>query len=96
MEGYFESTCIGLLVAKKIIAQQKGPAWNPPPRTSAFGSLLEAITDETKIKHFQPTNINMSLFPRPEENFTDKVERKKAQIKKAQESLETWAQTVNI
>jgi methylenetetrahydrofolate--tRNA-(uracil-5-)-methyltransferase len=96
VEGYFESTCIGLLVAKKIIAQQKGQAWNPPPRTSAFGSLLEAITDETKIKHFQPTNINMSLFPRPEENFTDKVERKKDQIKKAQESLEIWAQTFSI
>jgi len=95
VEGYFESTCIGLFVAKNLIANIKKQFWIHPPRESAFGSLLEAITDETKIKHFQPTNINMSLFPRPEESFTDKVERKKAQIKKAQVSLETWAQTIS-
>ncbi len=94
VEGYFESTCIGLLVAQRLIAHLKNRLWNPPPRESAFGSLLNAITDETKIKHFQPTNINMGLFPRPDETFTDKVEKKKAQIQKAQSSLETWAHTI--
>jgi methylenetetrahydrofolate--tRNA-(uracil-5-)-methyltransferase len=92
VEGYFESTCIGLLVANKLVSHFKNQTWTPPPRESALGSLLEAITDETKIKHFQPTNINMSLFPRLTESFSDKAERKKAQIKRAQSSFEEWAQ----
>jgi methylenetetrahydrofolate--tRNA-(uracil-5-)-methyltransferase len=91
VEGYFESTCIGLLVARNLIAKINERPFNPPPRSSAFGSLLNAITDETKIKHFQPTNINMSLFPSLTEKYSDKSERKMAQIKKAQEALATWA-----
>lgn len=91
VEGYFESTCIGLLVAKTLTAKIKKTGWELPPRDSAFGSLLNAITDETKIKHFQPTNINMSLFPALEEKFSDKSLRKAAQIKKAQDALTSWA-----
>lgn len=96
VEGYFESTCIGLLVAQQLIHTLKNKIWTPPPRESAFGSLLEAITDETKIKHFQPTNINMSLFPKLTESFSDKTERKRAQIKKAQESLELWKKDLEL
>lgn len=95
VEGYFESTCIGLIVARRIIAQSRGIAWEPPPRLSAFGSLLEAITDESKIGHFQPTNINMGLFPRLDEQVRDKAVRKETQIKKAQEAFSTWALAFN-
>lgn len=91
VEGYFESTCIGLMVAKNIISKCKDRPLVLPPRESALGSLLNAITDKTKIKHFQPTNINMALFPMPTEVYSDKSERKKAQIKKAQESFDSWA-----
>lgn len=57
VEGYFESTCIGLMAA---LAIEKGDNFIPPPQQSAFGALLNAIT-ENKEK-FQPTNINFSLF----------------------------------
>ena len=36
---------------------------SPPPRESALGSLLEAITDPSRAEHFQPTNINFALLP---------------------------------
>lgn len=90
VEGYFESTCIGLLVAKNLHSKIKNLPLEHPPRSSAFGSLLNAITDETKIKHFQPTNINMSLFPPLDEKIHDKAIRKATQIKKAQSDFLGW------
>lgn len=96
VEGYFESTCIGILVARFIDASLKGIAVSLPPRASAFGSLLEAITDPTRAKNFQPTNINFSLLPKvedteiPPENKRDKTYRKTVQIKRAQESFLGW------
>lgn len=95
VEGYFESTSIGLLVAKILISKFKKKNIELPPRTSAFGSLLNAITDQSKIQHFQPTNINMSLFPLIEEKFSEKNLRKAAQIKIAQNSIEKWIDSLN-
>lgn len=66
VEGYFESTCIGLLIAELLHQKLSGGEFVPPPRESAFGSLLYALVGEEK-KHFQPTNINFGLLPGVEE-----------------------------
>jgi methylenetetrahydrofolate--tRNA-(uracil-5-)-methyltransferase len=74
VEGYFESTCIGMMVARMLDAKLRGElkpdASNLaelthvlPPRGTAFGSLLAAITDFERAEHFQPTNINFGMFP---------------------------------
>lgn len=64
VEGYFESTCIGLLVAHFVHQQMTSDSTSFfPPRESAMGSLLEAITSPERAKHFQPTNINFGLLP---------------------------------
>ena len=89
VEGYFESTSMGLLVAHFIDQKLSDRSFLPPYRETAFGSLLEAITDETKIKHFQPTNINFGLLPNIE-GFRDKKLKKEAQIQKAQEQFNSW------
>lgn len=91
VEGYFESTCTGLLVSKFIDQKIKEQPFNPPPRKSAMGSLLEAITDPTRAENFQPTNINFALFPPLEVKERDKEIRKKKQIGLARESLEAWS-----
>lgn len=90
VEGYFESTCVGLMVAKFLDQKLKDKTFNPPPRPSAFGSLLEAITDETRADHFQPTNINMALLPPLAEKERDKETRKKKQIEIARAALQSW------
>ncbi|MDG0815337.1 methylenetetrahydrofolate--tRNA-(uracil(54)-C(5))-methyltransferase (FADH(2)-oxidizing) TrmFO [Bdellovibrio svalbardensis] len=90
VEGYFESTCVGLLVSRFLDQKLKDKSFNPPPRASALGSLLEAITDETRADHFQPTNINFALFPPLAEKERDKQIRKEKQIAIAREALETW------
>jgi len=101
VEGYFESTCIGLLVAHFIHQKLSDRAFYPPPRESAMGSLIDAITDEFRINNFQPTNINFGLLP-PLNEFDmtdeqkkimkkDKKMKKELQIKKAQAALQAWA-----
>lgn len=90
VEGYFESCCTGLMVAHFIDQKLMDRVFSPPPRLSAMGSLLNAITDEFKISSFQPTNINFSLFPPLPEKIRDKVLRKNTQIKLAREALASW------
>lgn len=100
VEGYFESTCVGLMVAKFIDQKLQDKVFTPPPRLSAMGSLLEAITDPTRADHFQPTNINFALIPplteedleplKAQKLHRDKKAKKEVQIKKARAALESW------
>jgi tRNA:m(5)U-54 methyltransferase len=90
VEGYFESTCVGLMVAEFIDQKLKDKPFTPPPRPTAMGSLLEAITDETRADHFQPTNINFALLPPLAEKERDKTLRKEKQIAIAREAFATW------
>lgn len=94
VEGYFESTCIGLLVAKFLDQKLNNHPINRPPRSTALGSLLEAITDESRAEHFQPTNINFGLLPPVAEgdveNSRDKSAKKQFQIGRAQRALTDW------
>ena len=62
VEGYMESTAMGLVAginAAKFMSEGKFPSW---PRESAIGSLLHYL-HTTEPKHFQPMNINLGLFP---------------------------------
>lgn len=113
VEGYFESTCIGLLVARMLTAKIDSlysldasdldvavtiDGENlMPPRETAFASLHAAITDETKIDFFQPTNINFSHLPEPpsfegygQHEKIDKTAKKAEQIRRAKSSFASW------
>jgi methylenetetrahydrofolate--tRNA-(uracil-5-)-methyltransferase len=94
VEGYFESTCIGLLVAKFIDQKIQGKEISYPPRASAMGSLLEAITDPTRADHFQPTNINFGLFPNIDppagRKKWDKKSKKVKQLELAQAAMSEY------
>lgn len=91
VEGYFESTCTGLLVARFLDRKLRGLEFSPPPRESAMGSLLEAITDPSRADRFQPTNINFGLLPPLEEQIRDKTVKKSKQIEKARAAFSRWA-----
>ena len=99
VEGYFESTSIGIMVAQFVDDTVMGRESNFPPRRTAMGSLLEAITDETRAKHFQPTNINMSLFPVPQSHeliespalAKNKAVKKSWQITQARKAFQDWS-----
>lgn len=100
VEGYFESTCVGLLVAKFLDQKLRDRVFSPPPRATALGSLLEAITDSSRAEHFQPTNINFGLIPplgeADQEDLKarglarDKKAKKELQIRNAKTALQNW------
>ena len=68
VEGYMESTAIGLLSGINAHRYANGmPAIVPPP-TAAMGALVDYITHSSTVP-FQPMNINFGLFPPlPEKN----------------------------
>lgn len=100
VEGYFESTCVGLMVAKFLDQKLQDKVFTPPPRETALGSLLEAITDPTRADHFQPTNINFALIPplseeeleplKAQKLHRDKKVKKETQIQKARAALKRY------
>ena len=92
VEGYFESTCIGLLVSKFLDQKLSDKSFSPPPRETALGSLLDAITDPSRADHFQPTNINFGLFPSPPVTGKKhkKAVKKELQVAAAREKLKSY------
>jgi len=63
VEGYVESTTIGLLASRFAVAQILGTAITAPPCTTAFGALLAHITVNAEASSFQPMNVNFGLMP---------------------------------
>ena len=62
VEGYVESAACGLLAGQFAAAELLGLPANPPPRTTALGSLLAHVTGEANAETFQPMNVNFGLF----------------------------------
>jgi methylenetetrahydrofolate--tRNA-(uracil-5-)-methyltransferase len=62
VEGYMESTAMGLLSGINAHRYTKGMAPVVPPRTTAMGALIYYITHSITLP-FQPMNINFGLFP---------------------------------
>jgi methylenetetrahydrofolate--tRNA-(uracil-5-)-methyltransferase len=104
VEGYFESTCIALLVGQILTAQIFGKAWSPPPQKTALGALFSAITGAERVSHFQPTNINFGLFPPLDEQVQvgsgtqrlDKAQRKEQQILRAKSAFLEWYENSSV
>lgn len=65
VEGYVESTVIGLLAGLFTIAEIENTDYAFPPETTAFGALLAHITQHADSETFQPMNINFGLMPPP-------------------------------
>jgi methylenetetrahydrofolate--tRNA-(uracil-5-)-methyltransferase len=86
VEGYMESTAMGLLAGIAALYHQKGLVFTPPEPTTCIGALYRYIS--TERKNFQPMNANFGLV----EGY-DK--RKKEQVAaRALESIEQWKQKV--
>lgn len=64
VEGYIESTAMGLIAGINAASRMRGQQPLPVPSASAHGALIRHLV-ETESKHFQPSNINFGLFPVP-------------------------------
>jgi methylenetetrahydrofolate--tRNA-(uracil-5-)-methyltransferase len=89
VEGYVESTAIGLLAGRMAAAQRLGGEQAAPPPTTALGALHTHITGGADAKHFQPMNVNFGLFP-PLGTDVPRNERKPGLSRRALHDLSTW------
>ena len=98
VEGYIESAAIGLLSAYFAASEYKEVDLQYPPRTTALGSLISYITQDSSVDAFQPMNINFGLFPTLEKTKTSNGktrhlkgrERKMALSKRALTDIKVW------
>jgi methylenetetrahydrofolate--tRNA-(uracil-5-)-methyltransferase len=64
VEGYIESTAMGLLAALFTAGELAGRPTEAPPATTAFGALHQHLTRPRAAgERFVPMNINFGLFP---------------------------------
>ncbi len=63
VEGYVESTAMGLVAGRMAASEKLGKPLAPPPNTTAMGALVTHITGGAEAKTFQPMNVNFGLFP---------------------------------
>jgi len=89
VEGYVESTAVGLMAGRFMAAEALDDAFSIPPQTTAFGALMSHITGDAEASTFQPMNVNFGLFP-PLEVRVKKKERKQAYTKRAFADFAAW------
>lgn len=105
VEGYVESSAMGLMAGRFAAAEAKSKETNfaSPPITTAFGALIHHITGGAHADSFQPMNINFGLLPDLEDKFHDveiggkmrrkklkKADRKVAKAKRGALALKEW------
>jgi methylenetetrahydrofolate--tRNA-(uracil-5-)-methyltransferase len=71
VEGYMESTAMGLVAGVNATRLLRGAALPDWPRETAIGSLLHYLQD-ADTKTFQPMNANLGIFPALPERVKDK------------------------
>jgi methylenetetrahydrofolate--tRNA-(uracil-5-)-methyltransferase len=89
VEGYVESIATGLMAGVHAAALATGSKLVPPPRASAFGSLIHYVT-QADTKNFQPANITFDLLPALATQIRDRKERHRRQCELALREFDAW------
>ena len=94
VEGYTESIAAGLMAGVHAAALASGGEPVPPPRASAFGSLVHYIA-HADPKNFQPANITFDLLPTLEGQVRDRAQRHRLQCERALREFDGWLTAVS-
>ena len=103
-EGYIESAAVGLMCGYFASCDILGKEPALPPRTTAFGSMLAHLTDDTDIENFQPMNINFGIFPTIQGEITANgkfkkikgMDRKTAYCQRALNDIKVWLEAIKL
>lgn len=87
VEGYVESTAMGLVAALSAACAVREKQFIPPPADTCIGALVRYVT--TPRKDFQPMNINFGLLAGYNKKKKDGV------IRNALASVSAWKQQVD-
>lgn len=96
VEGYVESTAMGLLAGINAALLTHDQKTVVPPNDTALYALIRHLT-QTEPKKFQPSNINFGLFdPLPRQNGKKIPKRFRGQIRseKAIQLIKEWRKTI--
>jgi methylenetetrahydrofolate--tRNA-(uracil-5-)-methyltransferase len=93
VEGYVESIATGLMAGVHAAALAMNLEPVPPPRVTAFGSLVHYVT-QANSRNFQPANITFDLLPALERKIRDRKERHRMQCELALGALDTWLESI--
>lgn len=97
VEGYVECISTGFLAGLAIARRALGLPFEPPPRTTALGSLVHFVTHADPA-NYQPTNISFDLLlpadGLPRVQARDRQARREWQCERALEQLEPWLASV--
>jgi methylenetetrahydrofolate--tRNA-(uracil-5-)-methyltransferase len=94
VEGYMESTAMGLLAGINAFRKARGMETVFPPTTTAIGALIHYITHSQTIP-FQPMNINFGLFP-PLQGKARGRERRRLLAERALNEMKKWKKEMEI
>lgn len=96
VEGYIESTAIGMLAALGLAAELlEDQGYQRPPDTTALGALSRYVCGElVKPSRYQPSNVNWALFPQLEVKTrrSERQMKKRLMSQRAIEDLDLWIQ----
>ena len=92
VEGYVESAAAGLLAGIHAGRKVLGLPFSPPPAASAHAALMRQLMHSDPA-HFQPSNINFSLFP-PLAGRIPKKQRAALRAEAALTATDCWRQSL--
>ena len=92
VEGYVESTAMGLLAGIHAARRLTGLEFITPPDTTALGALVNHITNADS-KTFQPMNVNFGLFP-PLPGKIRKRDKGQRYAERALTAIEQWCENL--
>ena len=88
VEGYVESTAIGLLAGLNCQQLIQGKEPILPPSETALGALINHLTNSDP-NHFQPSNVNFGLFPAWEKKVVKRM-RGQLRAERSRAALAEW------
>lgn len=90
VEGYIESTAMGLLAARFAAGRLRGRPAAPPPPETAMGALHRHVTRvRAPGEAFEPMNINFGLLP-PLPDRAAKRDRRRLHAERAAAAFSSW------
>jgi len=90
VEGYMESTAMGLLAGLNTASLLEGKLIQPPPRSTALGALVRYITGYEQTLNFQPMNINFGILEPLAVKKMKKKDKHLLYAQRASQSLSGW------
>jgi len=99
VEGYVESSAMGLAAGRMAAAEILGRPLPEIPQDTAHGALIHHITGGAEAKTFQPMNVNFGLF-RPVDGLKGgrrgRKDRYKAYTDRAKAQWTAWLATQGV